>query len=72
MCIEVNTRLVSVVIIPPWRSVLYRPKSGVLEILYTKKFSPPTGGFFLALAEGQDPLGTKVILPDGRTNGQRA
>ena len=39
------------------------------------KFSPPTGGFFLAPAEGcslwlhqKGPSGPKVILPDERTD----
>ena len=35
----------------------------------TRKFSPPTGGFFLAPAEGLGPSGPKVILPDGLTDG---
>ena len=44
----------------------------------TRQFSPPTGGFFLAPAEGcslwlhqKGPLDPKVILPDGRTTGLR-
>ena len=32
---------------------------------------PPTGGFFLAPAEGWEPLDPDVILPDGRKNGQQ-
>ena len=30
----------------------------------------PTGGFFLARAEGQGPSGLKVTLLDGWTNGR--
>ena len=36
----------------------------------TRKFRPPTGGFFLAPAEGKGPSGPKVILPAGRTDEQ--
>ena len=39
-------------------------------IFLTKKFSPPTGGFFLAPAEGKGHSGPEVILADGRMDGR--
>ena len=36
----------------------------------TRKFSPPMGGFFLAPAEGKNPSGPKVTLPDRQTDGR--
>ena len=48
-----------------WRLLM-----GRVQIFLTRKFSPPTGGFFLAPAESWGPSGPKVTLPDGRTDGR--
>ena len=52
----------------------HRWRRSALQLSVTRKFSLPTGGFFLALADGQGPSGPKMTLPDGRrdrrTNGR--
>ena len=51
-------------------NIVFPYKEVPKKLSYTRKFSPLTGGFFLAPAEGKGPSGPKITLPDGRTDGR--